>query len=176
MSKGRKRLLNVVLIISLAVNLLLLGGIVGRMTFGHPQHHKGSGHLGWMVRLLDAKTRQSLRPELTAHAREVLPLRRQMSSARHQFETVLLAPELDEKQLDAALAGLSAASATYQQAMHKEMAVIIKKMSLEERQRLAHFLHRLDARDRGRRDARGSRRAPAPPPAAGSTADHPPPP
>ena len=158
MSNGRRRLFNIILVCSLAINLLLLGGIIGRFAFGPPRPPR-LDHLGWVVRNLDKSTRRELRPELVAHARKMMPLRRQIRAAQQQFEEVLLQPKLDPARLDAALARLRAASDTYQHSMHNEMVVILKKMNLQERQRFVYFLrHRPDIHHRPRhRENRGER-------------------
>ena len=140
MSNGRSRLFNIILVCSLAINLLLVGGIIGRIVFGPPRPPM-LNHLGWVVRTLDKNTRDELRPELEAHARKMMPLRRQMRSAQKEFESVLTQPTLDENRLDAALAQLRSASDTYQQSMHEEMVVILKKMTYEERKRFVYLLH-----------------------------------
>jgi len=141
MSNGKSRLFNIVLVCSMAINLLLVGGIIGRFAFGPPPPAMPN-HLGWIVRTLDKNTRNALRPQLKAHARMVLPLRREIRASQREFEQVLSQPQLDEKKLDAALARLRSASDAYQESMHDEMVVILKKMTFEERQRFVSFLRR----------------------------------
>ena len=150
MSNGRRRLLIIVLVCSLAINLLLVGGIIGRLAF-RPPGPPIMDHLGWVVRNLDPATRQSLRPGLIAHAKKVRPLRREIRAAQRQFLNVLLQRKLDTQKLDAALGELRTASDAYQQSMHDEMVVILKKMSYEERKRFVNFLrHRPDMHRRHR--------------------------
>lgn len=162
MSNGRSRLFNIILVCSLAINLLLVGGIIGRVAFGPPRPPM-LDHLGWMVRNLDKRTRRALRPELETHARTVMPLRREMRAAQRQFESALTQPTLDEKQLDAALERLRAASDAYQQSMHEEMVVILRKMSPDERKRFVHFLrHRPDIHHNERHRAPDNEPGPQP--------------
>lgn len=142
MSNGRSRLLNITLVCSLAINLLLVGGIIGRIAFGPPHHRPMPNHLGWMVRTLDKDTRKALRPDLEAHARQVAPLRREMRAARQDFENLLTQPQLDRQRLENALSRLRKASDAYQQSMHEEMVVILEKMTPEERHRFVRFLNR----------------------------------
>lgn len=171
MSNGKNRLFNIILVCSLAINLLLVGGIIGRLAF-RPHRPPMFDHLGWVVRDLDPTTRKALRPQLRAHARKVLPLRSEIRAAQKQFENVLLQPKLNARQLDAALGKLRQASDAYQQSMHEEMVVILKRMNLRERQRFVYFLrHRPDMRHGPRHMARGYGRPPQPggdrPPAGG---------
>lgn len=164
MTNGRSRLFNIVLVSSLALNLLLVGVIIGRFAFGPPRPPY-LDHLGWMLRTLDQKTRRELRPQLEAHARKVRPLRREIRAAQQQFENVLLQPRLNEQQLDAALVRLRAASDAYQHSMHQEMTVILKQMSYTERKRFVHFLrHRQDRHHRFHRRRGDNGRPGAPPP------------
>lgn len=184
MSNGRSRLFNIVLVCSLAINLLLVGGLIGRVVFGPPPPPMPN-HLGWILRSLDSDTRQALRPQLEAHAHTVAPLRRQVRAAQREFENVLTEPQLDDNRLNAALDRLHTASSAYQASMNEEMTIILKKMTLDERKRFVHFLHHRPDEHRARHeqqeqapgsppadDAPGSGEPPPGPPAA----DQPPPP
>lgn len=166
MSNGKRRLMIITLVCSLAINLLLVGGIIGRLAFGPPPPPMPT-HLGWLVRSLDKQTREQLRPELMAHARKVRPLRREMRSAQKEFESAMLSPTLDEKRLDASLTELRNASEAYQQSMHEEMVSILKKMNPEERKRVVQFLQRRGGgmhRGPGSQESDSERRPPPPPP------------
>ena len=173
MSNGRRRLLIISLVCSLAINLLLVGGIIGRLAFGPPPPPMPM-HLGWLVRSLDKDTREKLRPELLEHARKVRPLRHEMRNAQEQFEAAMASPTLDEKRLDASLTQLRDASDAYQQSMHEEMVSILKRMNPEERKRVVEFLqHRGDrmhhgAGRRGKYGGEDDDRRPPPPPPDGT--------
>jgi uncharacterized membrane protein len=149
MSNGRRRLINIVLVCSLAINLLLVGGIIGRILLGPPPPPLPD-NLGWIVRNMDQDTRRALRPELEAHIREVLPLRRQMRAAQREFESAVTSPELDEDRLAAALTRLRDISESYQQSMHEEMISIFKKMDAADRERVVRFLRQREEMRRGR--------------------------
>jgi len=139
MSNGRRRLVNIVLVCSLAINLLLVGGIIGRVLLGPPPPPLPD-NLGWIVRNMDQDTRRALRPELEEHIRKVRPLRREMRAAQREFEDALTSPELDEDRVAAALTRLRQISGSYQQSMHEEMISIFKKMDTADRKRVARFL------------------------------------
>lgn len=178
MSNGRSRLLIIVLVCSLAINLLLVGGIIGRLAF-RPPRPPMMDHLGWVIRNLDPATRQALRPGLIAHAKKVRPLRREIRAAQREFVNALLQPELDTQKLDAALGKLRSASDAYQQSMHDEMVVILKKMSYDERKRFVNFLRHRPDMHRRHRDGRNAGSPPegvSPPQGEGKPAPNEPPP
>ena len=153
MSNGKSRLFNVILVCSLAINLLFVGGLVGRILM-HPGPMPGPmpDHFGWMIRQLDNNKREELGPEFEARARRVVPLRREIREAQREFEAALLEPEMDVARIDAALNHLRSSSEAFQQEMHEQMLAIIKRLNPEERARVVKFLrHRGgDERFRGR--------------------------
>lgn len=159
MSNGRRRLVNIVLVCSLAINLLLVGGIIGRILHGRPPPPLPD-NLGWIVRNLDRDTRQALRPALEKHAREVRPLRREMRAAQREFEDALTSPELDEDRVAGALTRLRDISESYQQSMHEEMIFILKNMDVADRQRVVRFLHQRGEMRRDRSRERPTPREP----------------
>jgi uncharacterized membrane protein len=136
-----RRGLIIALVISMAVNLLLGGAILGRVLMGPPPGPMPN-HLGWIIRDLDTDTRKQLKPLLVEHARKAMPLRQEMRQAQRAFRQALLTEPLDESELTASLERLQTASAAFQDTMHKEMLVILKQLSPAERARVATFLHR----------------------------------
>ena len=169
MSTTRSRITMTVLVLSLALNLVLVGGMIGRFMMG-PPHRSMPEHLGWMLRGLDADRRAELRPDIVAHARKVLPLRREMRDAQEAFEAVLLDPEMSEKQLEAALDRVRNAFEAYQAASHEEMVTVLKQLDADERKQVVSYLHR-HRPGRDERREHGERRGPDMPPD-----DGPPPP
>lgn len=141
------RLVNIILVFSLALNLLLVGGLIGHWLRGGPPRPIPD-HLGWIIRHLDDDTRRALRPKLESHIREARPLRREMRDAQREFQQALTTEQFDESRLEAALARLRAASGAWQEAMHDEMIIILKNLPPEERRRVVSFLERHDARRR----------------------------
>lgn len=162
MSNGRRRLVNIVLVCSLAINLLLVGGLIGHWLRGGGPPRPIPDHLGWIIRHLDDDTRRALRPKLQSHIREAWPLRREMRDAQREFQRALTAEEFDETRLEAALTRLRSASLAWQEAMHEEMIIILKNLAPEDRQRVVSFLERHDARRR--RDRPGDGPPPEGPP------------
>jgi uncharacterized membrane protein len=145
MSNGRSRLINIILVCSLATNLLLVGGIVGHLA-NRPPPRPLPDHLGWMFRNLDDARRHELRDEFEAHARKMRPLRREMRGAQRDFERAVLTDEFDPDSVREALARLRESSADFQAAMHGQMVNVLARLDENERKQLLQFLGR---RDRG---------------------------
>ena len=145
------KLLLIALISSLAINLLFIGAIVGRVLNGPPAG-PFPNHLGWIVRDLDPAVRQTLAPELQAHAQKVRPVRQEMRLAQRAFHQALLADPLDDVALATALNDLEQTSSTYQALMHSEMLNIFRKLNPDERARAAKFLRHQDRRRKSKHD------------------------
>ena len=160
MSNNVSRLTTIILVCSLAINLLLVGGLVGHLVSRGSMKNMPPIGLGWMLRGLDDRTKQSLRPEFEAHMTRSMPLRREMRAAQQAFETVLLSPDIDEAALDIALARLRKASDAFQQSSHEQMVRVIKQLDAEQRQQMVQFLHSHHPGGRrgdGKHDERGDR-------------------
>lgn len=152
MSNGRSRLVTITLVCSLAINLLLVGAIIGRVISGPPPRPLPD-HLGWIFRSLDEDKRRELRSEFEKHARAALPMRREIRNAQRAFEAAVASPDFSEDEVRAALAKLRDTSGTYQERAHEEMVRVLGRLTAEERQRVVEFLQR---RDHERREFRRS--------------------
>lgn len=150
-----RKLLLMVLISSLAINLLFIGAIVGRALMG-PSTGPLPRHLDWIVRDLDLEARRALEPELLAHAKNLRPVRRALRRAQHALRQAMIAEPLDPLALTAALKNLEQATATYQALVHEEMARILIKLEPEQRARAVNYLAQRDRRQRVERDNPGT--------------------
>jgi uncharacterized membrane protein len=139
------------LIISLAINLLFIGVLAGKLA-SRPHSGPMPRHLGWMLRDLDPSIRQQLRPQMQAHAEQVRPLRLSLRQAQRNLRSVLATDPLDEDGLAAALSQLQKASSGLQLSMHKEMITLAKQLGPEQRTRIAHFLRSPERGERHRPD------------------------
>lgn len=149
----RQRVLIVALIVSVTVNLLLVGGIVGRLVRGGPPPRPVPEHVGWIVRRLDDDRRQELREDVIAHIRSSRSMRQSMRDAQKHFEASITTENFEPERVRAALAELREAHNTWQEATHEQMVTVLAKLSPEERKRVATFLERRERRD----DHRGGR-------------------
>jgi uncharacterized membrane protein len=153
MSEGRRRTLVIVLICSIAINLLLIGGLVGHFATTPPGRPFPS-HLGWIVRELDDDTRQKLWPLLKQNAEEARPLRRDLGLAQREFEKALQADPFDEEQVLLALDKLQKTARENQTRLHLQMIGVMKEMNPQDRAKALRFLHKRDAGAPGRRGRR----------------------
>lgn len=142
-SSRRSRLTNIILVCSLAVNLLLVGGIIGHIISGPPPRPMPD-HLGWMFRSLDETRRQELRAEFESHAQRMRPLRREMREAQRDFERAVRASEFDPDEVSAALERLRSTSGEFQEGMHSQIVHVLTQLDEEERRQLVRFLGRRD--------------------------------
>jgi uncharacterized membrane protein len=141
MSNGRSRLINIILVCSLAINLLLVGGFIGRMMMERPSRPVPN-NLSWMFRVLDDETRQALRPEFERHVAEMRSMRQSMRHAQKNFEAQLVSKELDSDALRKSLDALRSTSEAYQKASHEQMIALLGKLDQEDRVRMMAYLQR----------------------------------
>lgn len=151
---GRQKLLIIILVCSLAVNLLLVGGIAGRLMAGPPGPPMPD-HLGWVARLLDEDRRRELRPMFVDWVRETRPLRRDIHQSQLVLRDAIAAEPFDRDDVEAALSRLRENQLVWQAATHEELVAILAALRPEERERVIAFLSRERRRD--------ERRTPTPP-------------
>ncbi len=130
------------LLVSIGLNLLVVGMFAGRAMSGGPGMAPMPLNLGWVIRDLDEETRESLRPRLIDHARQARPLRRDVHEAQREFDRLLVKEDLNEAELKDALSNLRASTDRYEQTMHVMMAEIIAGLAPDQRRKIARFLRR----------------------------------
>lgn len=140
-SNKKGRIITIALVCSLCLNLLFVGGIIGRYMMGGPPNHLPN-NMGWMVRNLDDEQRKQLRPKLKEYAKSLRPVRAEMRDARRRLNSVVQNNPLDETALKSALNDLRTASNTFQVALHENMVTILKEMKPEDRRNALKFLDR----------------------------------
>lgn len=157
--KKKNRVVIILLICSLALNLLFIGGLIGRSVFGGPPGHLPN-HMGWMLRNLSDEKRKQLRPQLKERSGSLRTVRQEMRDARQRLSSAIMEEPLDEKALNLALKDLRSASNKFQVVTHENMSTILKEMKLEDREKALKFLSRREkhrgnfADRRGRKEAR----------------------
>lgn len=147
MSRGQRWIVGL-LVCSLGINLLLVGGIIGRMMSGGPPPRPMPGHVGWIVRQLDDDRRQEVREDMMSHFRTTRPLRRDIGEAQRAFEAAVAADEFDRARTLEALARLREAQQTWQRSTHEQMVMLLERLDAEERARVAGYLARPSRRMR----------------------------
>ena len=157
--KKKNRVVIILLICSLALNLLFIGGLIGRSVFGGPPGHLPN-HMGWMLRNLSDEKRKELRPQLKERSGSLRTVRQEMRDARQRLSSAIMEEPLDEKALNLALKDLRSASNKFQIVTHENMSTILKEMKLEDREKALKFLSRREKHRgnfvdrRGRKEAR----------------------
>jgi uncharacterized membrane protein len=150
----KRRVITIALICSLSLNLLFIGGIIGRYMMGGPPNHLPN-NMGWMVRNLNDEQKKLLRPKLKEYSKALRPVRMEMRDARLRLNDVMQSNPLDEAALKSALKDLRYVSNTFQVALHENMVTILKEMKPEDRRAAMKFL---DQSERGRRHFKDQRR------------------
>ena len=154
--KKKNRVVIILLICSLALNLLFIGGLIGRSIFGGPPGHLPN-HMGWMLRNLSDEKRKELRPQLKERSGSLRTVRQEMRDARQRLSSAIMEEPLDEKALNLALKNLRSASNKFQVVTHENMSTILKEMKLEDREKALKFLSRRE-KHRGNFDDRRGRK------------------
>ena len=154
--KKKNRVVIMLLICSLALNLLFIGGLIGRSVFGGPPGHLPN-HMGWMLRNLSDEKRKELRPQLKERSGSLRTVRQEMRDARQRLSSAIMEEPLDEKALNLALKDLRSASNKFQVVTHENMSTILKEMKLEDREKALKFLSRRE-KHRGNFDDRRGRK------------------
>lgn len=151
------------LVVSLGINLLVAGVLLGRAL--NPAVPPPP--MAWAVRDLDEQTARRLRPMLRERMGEVRPLRSEMRNAMRDFAEVVEREPFDAQAAARALATLRTGSARYQEVLHRNMLSILEGLAPEERLAVVRMLLHRGAR----RPERPARAAPpaAPPADAAST-------
>ncbi|MDC0892885.1 periplasmic heavy metal sensor [Pseudomonadales bacterium] len=156
--KKKNRVVIILLICSLALNLLFIGGLIGRSVFGGPPGHLPN-HMGWMLRNLSDEKRKQLRPQLKERSGSLRTVRQKMRDARQRLSSAIMEEPLDEKALNLALKDLRSASNKFQVVTHENMSTILKEMKLEDREKALKFLSRRDKHRGNFEDRRGRKEA-----------------
>ena len=159
----RPRWLSVVLLLSLAVNLLVAGAVAGHLLSG--RYHMGYGPeamRGEMGRMPDrpgemvmrrmavalpAEHRATFETAVADHRAQLAEAGRAVRDARMKVRDTLAGEPLDRAKLDAAFAELRARSQQLQAAVHATVSDAAARLPVEARTRLAEF-NRMPQRER----------------------------
>jgi uncharacterized membrane protein len=148
----------ILLVISLTVNLLFIGVVLGRISSGAPLARPFPPHLGWVLRSVDQDTRQSLEPQLREHARHSRPMRKKLRESQQAVNELLLQDPLDHAALASRLDELRKYSSEAQKEMHTSLIAVMAELDPEQRSHVMNFLNR-----NWRDEMRGRRRDHRPP-------------
>ncbi|MBD3649468.1 MAG: periplasmic heavy metal sensor, partial [Pseudomonadales bacterium] len=123
----RQRVMIIILVVSLGINLLFIGALVGRWAM-HRNSPPFPPHFGWMMRGVDEQTRQDLRPVIREQAMQLVPLRREMQDAQRRFNQALTSEPLDEAALHTALQDLREPTLAFQAPLQPQTFPALKRL------------------------------------------------
>lgn len=142
-----------VLILSLALNLFFVGGILYRVAsfqkYGpRPMPHNTS----WIVRDLSEERQLELAPLLEQGRADARQIREELFASQRKVDELMTSSDYDSLALDSAFAELRSHSLSYQQLSHEQMLKILGELSAEERATAREFMQRRGPRDGFRGD------------------------
>ena len=165
---GKRRWLWPLLIVSLALNLLFVGVVVGRIWIhgGRPVAHERifTGAIERLMKDLPEAKRQTASELLAHHREQVRTLRKQIRDARSAARDAVLSEPYDEDRVAKALARFREIRAGQHQSMHDMIMALLKGLSLEERKQLLHHIRAGFRHHRGRWRHSDKARSESPPP------------
>jgi uncharacterized membrane protein len=145
----KRNLLVLILLLSVGINILLVGGIAVRVSNSRDfrEARPLPPNIGWIVRDLSEARRAELMEIMRPSAEQVLPLRRSMFDAQRRVNELMAASDYDEAALAEALSELREASEAYTSFSHQQTIRLLGELSEEERQAAMEFVQRRGPRD-----------------------------
>lgn len=154
---NKSKLLIFVLLISVSINLFLIGGITYRMSRGADFGPRPlPPNVSWIVRDLSEARQAELAPFLEGNREASNSLRRQMFEAQRRINSLMASANFDDAELNQAFSVLREASSQYQTLSHQQTVDILNLLSAEERAAAQEFVQRRGPRD-GRQGPGGRR-------------------
>lgn len=141
MSSNRRRTLNIVLVISLALNLLVFGGIAARMLWSPtPSGRPIPPNLFWVLERLDDEAQARLRPTMQAFSDEMRPIRFTLYRAQQEVNALLIADPLNSEAIATAFKKLRDAGLEYQDIAHRQTLAIFGELDPAQRVSAMRFI------------------------------------
>ncbi len=139
MTINRRRVMNWVLVISLGLNLLVVGGITARI-LSHSDFRPIPPSLSWIYDDLDEATRAQLRPMLREFGEISLPLRGEMFRAQRKLSDLMTEEPMDKEAIAIAFDELRKASLVFQETTHSQTIAVFELLNPEQRTMALRFL------------------------------------
>lgn len=130
---SRRNLLLGALLISVAINLLAAGVLLGR---AGARPHSGPPPGAWAAQDLSPETRRRVRQQMSARVDAVRPLRAELRRAHGRIRSAVEAEPFDPEALRAALENLRSVGDRYQQLLHDNLVDMAADLPSEEREAL----------------------------------------
>ncbi len=125
------RWLGLALLLSVAVNLLVGGAVLGRILRDTPAQPPP---MAWALRDMDPALRRELQPRLRARLGGAMPERAALRGALQALASAIRAEPLDRDRASAALGALRQSSNSYQAVLHESMLDILMELPPERRE------------------------------------------
>lgn len=145
MSWSRTKTLSVALFISLALNLLIGGAMIGRWGWHGDHHDRGGGHWGarfWLERALGDEAAPKVEKLWDEHRAQLEPLRAASKQAREDVRAALSARNFDAEAYARALDISLERSMAIRASHHAFMTQLAATLTPEQRAKLAEFAGR----------------------------------
>ncbi len=123
--------LGLALALSVAVNLLVGGAVLGRLFRSPPATPPP---MAWALRDLDPAVRETLRPQLRKRLSEAQPARRELRLALQALGEALRREPMDRDAASTALAKLRESGERYQAVLHESLLDILAELPAERRE------------------------------------------
>lgn len=130
---SKRNLLLLALLVSVSVNLLIAGVVIGRKGF---EGHKPPPPMAWASERLDPKTRAVVSARMRERLPAMRPLRARLRQTHEDVRQVLRADVLDSEALHEALRRMRDASAAYQAEIHNNLVDLAEELPASERMAL----------------------------------------
>ena len=128
------------LVVSVAINLLMMGLIGGHLVRGDRQH---PAPLAWAFKDVPPEVRQKVRPLLREHMREVITARRDVGQAERRLRRLLKSETLARDELQAGLVEMRASSGRYHEVIHEAGLDVLMSLTPDERIKAAPYLFKM---------------------------------
>jgi uncharacterized membrane protein len=151
------------LVVSVVVNLLLVGFVIGRMSGFAPPPAFGPDPTAGFYRalgFLSDDRRAAIMPDVRKQMGELMPLLHKVRGDQHSVFDALTAEPFEPAALDGALADLRGNLAAAQVASHHSFVELAKQLTPAERKELARAMHRPRMRSMGGGDSEGRQHPP----------------
>ena len=135
-------------VVSIALNLLL-AGLIGGHILREGQHSPPP--LAWAFKDVPKGVRETVRPILREHSREVIAARRDVRQSERALRKLLQSQNLTRKELEAGLADMRRSTADYHELIHEVGIDVLLSLDAEQRMKAAPYLFKQPGRQRSSR-------------------------
>ena len=135
-------------IVSIALNLLLVGLIGGHML---REGRHSPPPLAWAFKEVPKGVREKARPILREHAREVIAARRDVRQSERALRKLLQSENLTREELEVGLADMRRSTADYHELIHEVGIDVLLSLDTKQRMKAAPYLFKQPGRQRSAR-------------------------